>query len=622
MTLKSRRLLFVLLTVLLMLPCVAFASVSVSKCRITLETGDFIYNGEAYEPAVTVTYKNEPLTEGEDYTVEYSNNILPGKGVVTVTGAGKYSGSAKKRFVIGKAENTLEAADLTATWSEKKQTLQITAVTGTEAKLTYHSGSDSVKVSRTGEVTVAAKYIGQATVKITAAETDLTNRLSITITVTVVPETPVISAMVGGGKGRAQAAWSECGGCTGYELQMASDSDFTDARTLTLDKKETVTGGIMGFERESTVYARVRSFKKTKKNIWYSDWSETQSTVLPLAVVAFGSDYQSNDWQFADKIYPALLAQLSSLGYMPDQFIFCGDYSVENGNYGIDPGPILPKLREFYQKAFPDADAENDMIFIQGNHEKWNDALINNGLYDYGSYLVYVMNTETMNPWQQGIDKKKDIVVAASQQLDACLTELIENGETRPVIIATHVPLHFTEWDVWAGDNVYAHYFLDVLNKAGDKLDIIYLFGHNHANKLGDRNIGAACICLLPGETIMVPDDSKLRDNGTIDADAYYPDTVNFIYMTAGYVGYTDGQVNPDHNQTIGVMLLYSDHITLLRCAQDGIHRVGASGMVNLGTMMPKSYRSFVVPAMYTFTRKYLLAEGETQHLQAEDAEW
>lgn len=55
------------------------------------------YTGKAIIPPITPLYN---MTEGKDYTVTYENNINPGRGKVTVTGIGNYSGSAVLYFNI------------------------------------------------------------------------------------------------------------------------------------------------------------------------------------------------------------------------------------------------------------------------------------------------------------------------------------------------------------------------------------------------------------------------------------------------------------------------------------------------------------------------------------------
>jgi len=74
------------------------------------EIGDIAaqtYSGEAIQPVAI-----EGLTEGTDYTVEYSNNTEAGTATATVTGMGNYAGTVTKTFVIQLAEESEPIAAL------------------------------------------------------------------------------------------------------------------------------------------------------------------------------------------------------------------------------------------------------------------------------------------------------------------------------------------------------------------------------------------------------------------------------------------------------------------------------------------------------------------------------
>ncbi len=49
------------------------------------------YNGSSQKPAPTVTYDDETLKSGTDYSVSYKNNLYAGTATVTITGKGKLS---------------------------------------------------------------------------------------------------------------------------------------------------------------------------------------------------------------------------------------------------------------------------------------------------------------------------------------------------------------------------------------------------------------------------------------------------------------------------------------------------------------------------------------------------
>lgn len=59
------------------------------------------YTGSAQTPAVTVKSNGLTLAQGTDYTLQYKNNIMPGKATAIVTGTGAYAGlTVTKYFVI------------------------------------------------------------------------------------------------------------------------------------------------------------------------------------------------------------------------------------------------------------------------------------------------------------------------------------------------------------------------------------------------------------------------------------------------------------------------------------------------------------------------------------------
>ena len=76
-----------------------------------------IYTGSAIIPTINVTCNGDPLTEGIDYTVKYSNNIKAGTAKVTVMGKSNLSGSASREFTIVKKRldnKDIDSADTSA----------------------------------------------------------------------------------------------------------------------------------------------------------------------------------------------------------------------------------------------------------------------------------------------------------------------------------------------------------------------------------------------------------------------------------------------------------------------------------------------------------------------------
>ncbi|MCH5248914.1 MAG: BspA family leucine-rich repeat surface protein [Lachnospiraceae bacterium] len=71
----------------------------------------YIYTGKAITPKIKVTNNGEPLTEGTDYTVKYSNNVKASESAkVVVTGKGNMFKSYTKVFIIQRKQ--LDNTDL------------------------------------------------------------------------------------------------------------------------------------------------------------------------------------------------------------------------------------------------------------------------------------------------------------------------------------------------------------------------------------------------------------------------------------------------------------------------------------------------------------------------------
>ena len=74
---------------------------NIAEGTLTLEATSYTYTGKEIKPTVTLKHEGKPLTQGTDYTVEYSNNKNAGTATVTVTGKGAYyTGTKTASFVI------------------------------------------------------------------------------------------------------------------------------------------------------------------------------------------------------------------------------------------------------------------------------------------------------------------------------------------------------------------------------------------------------------------------------------------------------------------------------------------------------------------------------------------
>lgn len=75
---------------------------NISSSNVTLDADKYIHNGIAIKPLITVKDENIILSENQDYTSSYDNNVNVGIGTITITGKGNYTGNINVPFNIEK----------------------------------------------------------------------------------------------------------------------------------------------------------------------------------------------------------------------------------------------------------------------------------------------------------------------------------------------------------------------------------------------------------------------------------------------------------------------------------------------------------------------------------------
>ncbi len=303
-----------------------------------------------------------------------------------------------------------------------------------------------------------------------------------------------------------------------------------------------------------------------------------------LDTLVFASDYQRSPDDGVPAPADSLTAILQAIyddGYAPDNAVFCGDYSNEPGknNYDVSPETAIAEIKEIFTRFDPEWNPD-EMLFVQGNHDEMTPSLSETGLYEHDHYLVYVLNTQWDYPWRQGCvsstggSSQEATVAAGTARLEACLTALAERGESRPIFIAGHVPLHYsarTSTLRKAGDNLYSPYVFDAVNHAAETLNLLYLVGHNHSAGW-DSYLGGGTLCLEIGDTILLPH----ADGGMARTDSFDEATLNFTYLNAGYVGYVRGPA--DTTRTCTLCQIYDDQVVLTRYCADGVWLIHGRG--------------------------------------------
>lgn len=242
----------------------------------------------------------------------------------------------------------------------------------------------------------------------------------------------------------------------------------------------------------------------------------------------------------------------------PDSVLVGGDFSKILPDYAT---PGIQRLKDAYASVYPSENPAS-VICVQGNHDLASVGFTKTGLYDMGAYWLYAVN-ENDFPWNQYLRLPLRIRKLADK-MSSELAALAESGDSRPVLVLTHVPLHHTDRTKY-GDNMYSSYLFNVLNEAAEKLDIVFLFGHNHSGHYDDY-IGGTVNFLAPGDTIRIPLPDKKGE------DCYTEETLNFTYTNCGYVGYSNNGTENGSTDilTVGTIQIMKDRLRFIRYSEEG----------------------------------------------------
>ena len=273
------------------------------------------------------------------------------------------------------------------------------------------------------------------------------------------------------------------------------------------------------------------------------------------ATVITASDFQDGrSGNLYEETFGTMLEKAKADGILePDGFILGGDYESSYAD-AHDTPTAYRRVESVITNAFPYYN-KNNIVNIQGNHDVNDPSVIDQtGPYEYEDYIVYVINN-TDYPAGTGGTAAKNKTQQTSDNLAAYFNMLKAEGETRPIFIATHIPLHHnsrnpkgnnkdeagnvvsTGWN----ETLYSRILFDTINENAKTFDIIFLFGHNHSGAYDDY-IGGSVNYIGKGQKIRIPDY-----NVTPSETSYTEETLNFTYMNYGYVGYS----NNDNNKTL-----------------------------------------------------------------------
>ncbi len=268
-------------------------SAEISSAQVTLSSDILAYTGNAQKPSVTVTFGGTKLTAGTDYTVTYSDNRNIGRGYVTVTGKGLFTGSTTASFTIAPKKQAITT--LNALPEDKLISAAVTSDTNASGyEINYSSkqnflGGLSFKVSGNTQtaVSIQKSLIVGRTYYVRARSYAIVNgayvygEWSDVLSVTLTPKKGQLISALSEEYKTIKAEWVADSEVSGYEIGYSTENDFSDEITKkTDDKAQTSLSFTDGLVIGETYKVRVRSYKEENGDTVYGEWSDTVEVTL------------------------------------------------------------------------------------------------------------------------------------------------------------------------------------------------------------------------------------------------------------------------------------------------------------------------------------------------------
>ncbi len=191
------------------------------------------------------------------------------------------AGTGSKKDAAEKKNNVISASDLTVKGTGKAQAVSVKASAQGNAKLSFISDVNAVKISESGTLYVPAAFAGRVKVTVTSAETTQYKKASKTISVIVLPKSMKLSKAKPSGSRKAKVTWEKNDTAQGYELQYATNKTFTKKmKTVSIKKQATVKKTVKKLKGGKKYYFRIRAYVKIDGTKYYSDWSKAKKVKI------------------------------------------------------------------------------------------------------------------------------------------------------------------------------------------------------------------------------------------------------------------------------------------------------------------------------------------------------
>lgn len=266
---------------------VRYRSTAQNINNATIETSNSEkYTGNEITPQVTVIMNGSSLSEREDYTLKYLDNISTGKATIFIFGENGYCGVAEKTFFIESSGSTGDSGNGGGGGESQDETFTVTYnLLGHGASIPQVTvDKDSLLTAPTNPTAKGYVFAGWykdsqfknawlfSTDKVTANITLYAKWIS-----TDVIETSIKSLKPGKKSFTVKVKTVPAAQSNGYQLRYSLYKNMKKPVVSTISKQyNKVSKTIKKLKKKKTYYIQVRTIKNILGKSYYSDWSRVK----------------------------------------------------------------------------------------------------------------------------------------------------------------------------------------------------------------------------------------------------------------------------------------------------------------------------------------------------------
>lgn len=252
----------------------------ISNADISLGTIYYYYTGSERKPVPKVSYEGNLLTNGTDYEVSYSNNVLPGKATMTVTGINGYEGTVDKTFYIAKVNGlktkSVGATVIDLTWEKQKNVTgyklykyNFTTKKWDMIKKIKGEGNNSYSVN---DLKAGYGYNFKVRTYVTKGAKTYHGTMSDMLSLGTKPKKAIITSLKADPRKCVTVKW-EKRTASGYQVRISRYSDFDYSTTFKVESASTLSRKISNLTADKNYYVKVRAYRTYEGRTTYGQWS-------------------------------------------------------------------------------------------------------------------------------------------------------------------------------------------------------------------------------------------------------------------------------------------------------------------------------------------------------------